>query len=641
MKTRNFTEEFLPTFKFWDVWLRTVFKGMGGDPYDPYYRFAANEEIGGAEAFIGFPVYPGMWFNGRQFIDWMRRSQLPPTDPRHANPAYEMILNTALEAYTYMRRESNMALNCLIIGHANCGHAHVFKNNRHLNSVGADTIMERMARYASRFRALADDPEFGIDRLEYTADAALVLADYCQESDKSRISNKALRKRLESDLRSMQSKRKLLATGLEVVILDRQIRLLTQQLKRDPINRVLDIGTFILDPEQNPGLSEKEREVIEIIFDVARYFKPQRKTKFINEGFAEFIRMLILNDPQTCLPPSWRNYLAVHFDGAFESNPTSRYDSPYYVSRFLFERLYAATKGDGHLIKVPIPVFTKVANPRSEANKLRALQGEQVQDPLIDYGIDPTSEMIDDEGYCLALTGEWRTIEKPAVDLKGVFDAVNLHDDLTFFHMLLSDDALQELHDKSLRWIDGRIRMITRALRGSGWNRNVTPAKMPRTLDAKLKLVMSWITLAENSDQIHEAVGSPHFPALPTELTWMQELLIFISAYQENRKKFRERHIAKLTLDSAPDISVIDGGVDSANGRMLVLEHRWDALTGQLLEPWARKAIQLLPRIWKQGGVKLITYKDEIDEKTGECKNPRRFIYEVNAKGELSEYSAE
>jgi hypothetical protein len=47
--------------------------------------------------------------------------------------------------------------------------------------------------------------------------------------------------------------------------------------------------------------------------------------------------------------------------------------------------------------------------------------------------------------------------------------------------------------------------------------------------------------------------------------------------------------------------------------------------------------MKLLPRIWKQGGVKLETMKDEIDEETGETRAPYKFIYEVTAKGELSE----
>src|SRR5262249_3788259 len=157
------------------------------DPWLPYYRFATVEELGTSEAYIGFPVYPGMWANGREFVKWFSKP--------HA--AYELILNTAPEVYTYMREESTMPLNCLIVGHANCGHSHLYKHNRYMRAVGADTIMRRMANWADRFAQLEADPEFGIERLEYTADAALVLAPFCREPSEEKVPDGVLRARLE------------------------------------------------------------------------------------------------------------------------------------------------------------------------------------------------------------------------------------------------------------------------------------------------------------------------------------------------------------------------------------------------------------------------------------------------------------
>lgn len=121
----------------------------------------------------------------------------------------------------------------------------------------------------------------------------------------------------------------------------------------------------------------------------------------------------------------------------------------------------------------------------------------------------------------------------------------------------------------------------------------------------------------------------------------MMEVLSFIQAYHSDRRAFRESHIARLTIGGIPKISVVDGGVDSQNGkpgnRTLVLKHHYDPRTGQLRESWTRESLKLLLRIWKQGGVRLETMKDDIDEETGEAINPYPYIYEVDAEGNLTE----
>ena len=73
----DFKETFLPLFRFWDEHIRgRVFGRMGGDPFPPLYRFATNEEmVATGTPYIGLPVFPGMWDNGRQFVRAMRRYQ--------------------------------------------------------------------------------------------------------------------------------------------------------------------------------------------------------------------------------------------------------------------------------------------------------------------------------------------------------------------------------------------------------------------------------------------------------------------------------------------------------------------------------------------------------------------------------------
>jgi spore cortex formation protein SpoVR/YcgB (stage V sporulation) len=631
----TFKEDFEPVFRFWDEWIRTVAHRKGWDPYIPYYRFSSNEEIGSSEAYVGFPVFPGTWANGKQFVGWMKRFE-----SGRANAAYELILNTGPEAYTYMREESMMPLNCLIVAHANVGHAHFFKNNKlFTRNGGADTILERMAKWADRFEQLANDPDFGIERLEYTADAAVVISHYSQETSTHQVSNKELRKRLQNELRRLQGELSRAAVGFDAERLEKRIASVKSILARDPINRTRDIASFILDPEQNPGLSDQEREVIQIVVDVDRYFSPQARTKMMNEGSAEFANKNTLQDAQTCLPHNWKVYLSSHFWSMFEGDPMNRYTSPYWFSRYIFEKLaerHCPIRGE---IEVPVPVFRRLHNPMSESNQLGALVNGNKPETAADHNLNPdrSSWMLDEQGNQLEPTGQYRLMKVPDQDLSKIFEVIEMHEDLTFLHEFADHKTLQEIHDMSLRWIDDRFVQITRNLQERGWHPSLYVNPVPKNLDDKIAKVQLWLGAANNAEQFQKELGNPRFPALDIELQWMMQLLMLIRAYHAHKERFREQHIARLTISYAPDMSVIDGGVDSSHGRTLIIEHIYDPLTGQLNETWTRNALQLIPRIWKQGGVKLLTKKDEVDEETGENVRAFDFFYAVDVKGELTE----
>jgi spore cortex formation protein SpoVR/YcgB (stage V sporulation) len=502
---------------------------------------------------------------------------------------------------------------------------------------GADTILKRMATWADRFSQLANDPEFGIERLEYTCDAALVIEDYCRDNQR-KVPDELLRKRLQSELRRMQEARDKDAGSFDAQILDKRIELLKARLKRDPINRVRDIGAFILDPKQNPGLSDQEREIITIVFEVAKYFHPQGRTKFMNESFASWCHKKIPQDPQFCLPPNWWMELNFKFWNMFETNPTAKYDNPYTIGVTLLEQQEAKFCPVNGEIEVPMPIFEKLENPNSEINRRRAIDtGLKQGAPDYVPHPDKSREMLDEEGNVLRFTGKWRLAKIPYQDLGRIFQIIADYRDFTFFLEFLNHDSIQELNDKSLAWIKDRFRQINSNLAGNGWNAALLARPIPSTLDGKLQKVMEWRQAQQIAEAAHSQTGAPRFPALEIELKWMTEVLLLIKAYQANRKIWLEMQVAKLTISRSPDISVIDGGVDSANGRTLVLEHLFDPLTGPLKPSWARESLKLLPRIWKQGGVRILTTQTEVDEDTGEVTKAWGYRYEVDAKGNLTE----
>jgi spore cortex formation protein SpoVR/YcgB (stage V sporulation) len=634
----NFRQTFLPLFQFWDEHIRgRVFRRLGGDPFPPLYRFATNDEmIETGTPYVGLPVFPGTWNNGRQFVRQMRlfRAGLE-------NPPYEQIIQSN-PVYTWMREEATMPLHCLIIAHANCGHASVFKHNRVArdhNEPAPENVLKQFAEWADELERLENDPEFGVERVEYTADAAMVIAWYNRESSHNRVPEAALRDRLEGELRVLQREAAQAAGGYQAEVLGQKIEALKTRLQRDPINPVQDIASFILDPEQNPGLSEKERRVIEIVVGSTRYF--DMGIHFIHEGSSEFWNYRVLNDPQTCLPWNWKLHLATHFWNMFDKVPMNRYMRAYWLGRHIFQRqeqLHCPYEGE---VEVPIPVFRKVKHPGSKRKRLQDLKAEiearRKGESLSPMHPDKSRLMMDDEGNVLEMTGLFRTIKVPNQDLTFIHDMVKEHDDLSLFHTFLDHDTYQGIHDEQMRWLNERFLVITNNLRRAGWNREFFANPVPATLQDKLDKVMQW----RKQRDMMEQNGLPAFPARQSDLEQMMEVLQFMQGYHHDRRKFRESHIARLTMPGHPKISVIDGGVDSQNNgqgnRVLILKHHYDPRTGQLRESWARESMKLLPRIWKQGGVRLETMKDEIDEDTGETRAPYKFIYEVTAKGELSE----
>jgi spore cortex formation protein SpoVR/YcgB (stage V sporulation) len=634
----DFKTSFLPLFRFWDEHIRgRVFRRMGGDPFPPLYRFATNDEmIETGTPYLGLPVFPGMWDNGRKFVLAMRRFRAG-----FDAPPYEQIIQSN-PVYTWMREEATMPLHCLIIAHANCGHASVFKHNRvskEHNEPKPENVLKQFAEWADELERLENDPEFGIERVEYTADAALAIVHYNREGSLNRIPEKELREKLQEELRILQRDAAQAAGGYQAEVLGKKIEVLKKRLERDPINPVQDIVSFILNPEQNPGLSDKERRVIEITVGAERYF--DYGIHFIHEGSSEFWNYRVLNDPQTCLPWNWKLQLATHFWNMFDQTPMNRYTRAYWLGRYIFERqerLHCPYKGE---VEVPIPVFRKVKHPGSKRKRIQELKAEieARQNGTTTSTVHPDKSriMMDEEGNILELTGLYRTTKVPDQDLSFIHDMVKEHDDLSFFHTFLDHDTYQEIHETQMRWINDRFMVITNHLRRGRWHKDLFANPVPRTLQEKLEKVMQW---RQQRDAM-EANGLPPFPAGGGELQQMMEVLSFMQAYHSDRRAFRESHIARMTVTGIPKISVVDGGVDSQNGtpgnRTLVIKHHYDPRTGQLRESWAQQSMKLLPRIWKQGGVRLETMKDEIDEDTGETKNAYAWVYEVNAKGELSE----
>jgi spore cortex formation protein SpoVR/YcgB (stage V sporulation) len=632
--TSQFEDQLVPEFSFWDEHLRRVFKRMGGLPYPPNYRFFNDDEMEDALAYVGFPIFPGTWRNGKHFV----QSISEKLRTGQGGSPYELILNTD-PSYIWMKKTTTMGYNTLIIGHATCGHSHFFRNNYRFKDTKPKEVMQRFAQIDARFQELANDPKFGVDRLEYTLDAAMVLEQYCRRDDDTKAKAEKVRARLEEQLRKLQSELENEGSGFRAELLGKRIATVKARLARDPINKVRNIGEFFLDEKHNPGLSKEEREIIEAVFYIAAYFAPQRETKFMNEGFASWCEEKIPKDPQACLPINYWAELANAWT-MFYKAPMKKYEDPYTLSTdILFkidrERCHYADEP----IECDVPVFDEVDDPTSAEARREAIYNPG-QAPKSDYEVpmDRTGIMRNTDNKIVRFTGKYRKGLVPNQDLKPLFDVVANYRDTSFFREFLTHDVLNELNDESMRWIAECFRSINQKLRENGWNPAMIK-KVPMSIVGKLEIVEEWMSLAQNSQQMHGDMGSPIFPAPRMLLDWMAEILQLVAGYQADKETFRQGMIFKLTAAVwyTPDIAVIDGGASSEGDGTLVLEHQYDALTGFLKPSWTRESLKLLQRLWKRGTpIKLLTKEGEVNEQ-GEATSIVDYFYVVDSNGKLTE----
>lgn len=627
-------EEKWADFKFWDELIRLVFKGYGGDPYPPYYRWVTSEELAATMPYIGMPVFPSAWFNGKNFVQYMRQFRAG-----EVHVPYEMILNTD-PAWVYMREANTMPLNVLIIAHAACGHSHFFKHNASTRQAGAATILERMASWAKRCEDLENDPDFGVERLEYTLDAAMVLARYGTELNKSRVPEPQLRRRLERELRDLESRKRELGGGFEADSLDGRIELIRKRLSRDPINRVRDIGSFILNPDHNPGLSVEERDIILIAFEIERYFNGQQETKFMNEGFASWCHERLLKDVQTCLPAGFQMEL-LYFWTQFDRSPIAKYMDPYVLTLFLLKELEEELCHEqDEDVPILVPVFRKVRDWHSEEAKRESIhrpaRRRKREPPALP--LDRSRIARDEKGNILLFTGKWRETTTRRRDIRPLLDIIERHRDTSFFREYLTFKRIEKLNDTSLDWVNEQFRLINSELRRLDWGPNAVVDPVPLSLEGKLEAVRKWMALAQLSAAAHLTKGGPLFPGVPRNLQFMATILQIVAGYHADKERFRQGMLMRLSVVHAfPDIAVVDGGKDSANAGTLTLEHIFDPITGFLLQSWARESLKLLPRIWKgAGGVKLLTQEGEVT-KEGELKEQYEYYYTVDREGNVKD----
>jgi spore cortex formation protein SpoVR/YcgB (stage V sporulation) len=256
----------------------------GLDVYPNQIEIITSEQMLDAYSAVGMPTYYSHWSFGKQFVkesEAYKRGRM--------GLAYEIVINSN-PCISYLMEENTMAMQALVVAHANFGHNSFFKNNVNFKQwTDADAIIDYLV-FAKHFVAECEE-KYGWKEVERVLDAAHAL----------RLNGIDRYKRPAALSKSKREER-------------RRSRLAHEQEQFDDIWRTIPVTTapknktvekFPKEPEENvlyfiekhaPNLDPWKRELIRIVRKTAQYFYPQMLTKIMNEGWATFWHYTLMND---------------------------------------------------------------------------------------------------------------------------------------------------------------------------------------------------------------------------------------------------------------------------------------------------------------------------------------------------------
>ncbi len=289
---------------------------FGLECFPQEFEVCDHEQMLGYMAYHGMPAHYPHWSFGKAYEKLKTLysygvSGLP----------YEMVINTA-PSLAYLMRENSLCLQILTIAHV-YGHNDFFRNNFTFRNTRPELATAHFKLRADRVRRYAEDPSIGLQRVEEILDAAHALSLQCRRDT-------AIRKLLRTE-----QQERALADAMPPrdpyagIHKPREYR--APDLNKLPLEPEEDILLFIA--ENQPYLSEWQKDLLRIVHDESQYFIPQIETKIMNEGWASYWHHQIMNSLE--LPEDLHLEFLVHHNQVVRPHPGSL--NPYYLGFKLWE----------------------------------------------------------------------------------------------------------------------------------------------------------------------------------------------------------------------------------------------------------------------------------------------------------------
>ncbi len=249
----------------------------GLEPCETIFQLASADRMYDIVA-RGLPGRYGHWRFGRTFDQ--HRAQ----HDRGLSRVYELVLNTR-PAQAYLLDGNTTVMQLLVIAHV-YAHVDFFCRSRHFE-VTDPAFLRRVRAAATRIEQYARD--HGRDRVEDLLDAATALSPH--RATHARPAT--------ADAEPVEPRPDAYADLFPDEEAERRRRWKEERdarRERVPREPEEDLLGFLI--REAPRLADWERDVLGICREEAAYFAPQLRTKIINEGWATYWHVAILQDLQ-------------------------------------------------------------------------------------------------------------------------------------------------------------------------------------------------------------------------------------------------------------------------------------------------------------------------------------------------------
>lgn len=265
--------------EYWNEKILELVKHFGLNCYPQEFEICDHNEMLGYMAYSGMPSRYAHWSYGKTF-----EKQRTLYNLGVSGLPYELVINTD-PCLAYLMRDNTLLLQILTIAHV-YGHNDFFANNfTFTSSIEAKYVLDMFKNNAKRINSYIEDPSIGIDAVEDILDNAHAIAmQRSRNMAIKKLSQKEQQEKLLADVQKKQKDFEDLTTKEEIKMPD---------FDKVPLEPDEDILLFIA--ENNPYLSDWQKDLLRIVDIESKYFIPQMETKIMNEGWASYWHYKILN----------------------------------------------------------------------------------------------------------------------------------------------------------------------------------------------------------------------------------------------------------------------------------------------------------------------------------------------------------
>jgi stage V sporulation protein R len=270
-----------------------------------------------------FPVNFSHWSFGRDY-------ELEKTKYEHGfGIPYEVVLNSN-PSRAYLMSTNPFPVQVMVMAHV-YAHNDFMKNNCHFRPARRD-ILPSASEAAIRFRQY--EKRFGMEDVERVIDAGLsvdlntdpdfFIKEETEEQKRDRLSKPFVASEVPGRYDDLVFRKKLERPSAK------------EYDRKTPLEPERDILLYIINHSPKP-LKEWAKDILSVIRDQSRYFMPQRRTKIMNEGWATFWHMRIMDRlfKEGLLKEEEHGYYNLYNARVLTPNP--RTINPYLVGLRIYE----------------------------------------------------------------------------------------------------------------------------------------------------------------------------------------------------------------------------------------------------------------------------------------------------------------